>query len=78
MLRAHPVLLLAGLPTDVMVRRLLHAWNPCAGLPDIADGVRVRVVRSTITSVLAKPDPAAAREAANKKEQVRAKAETKE
>ena len=40
MLRAHPVLLLAGLPTDVMVRRLLHAWNPCAGLPDIADGVR--------------------------------------
>ncbi len=25
---------------------------------DIADGVRVRVVRSTITSVLAKPDPA--------------------
>jgi preprotein translocase subunit YajC len=31
---------------------------------DIADGVRVRVLRSTITSVLAKPDPAAAREAA--------------
>ena len=32
---------------------------------DIAQGVRVRVLRSTITSVLAKPDPAAAREAAN-------------
>ena len=40
MLRAHPVLLLAGLPTDVMVRRLLRAWNPCAELPDIAEGVR--------------------------------------
>lgn len=45
---------------------------------DIADGVRVRVVRSTITSVLAKPDPAAAREAVRQKEQSRAKAETKE
>jgi preprotein translocase subunit YajC len=45
---------------------------------DIADGVRVRVVRSTITSVLAKPDPAAAREAARQKEQQRAKAETKD
>ncbi|HUC72047.1 MAG TPA: preprotein translocase subunit YajC [Stellaceae bacterium] len=45
---------------------------------DIADGVRVRVVRSTITNVLAKPDPAAAREAARQKEQSRAKAETKE
>ena len=32
---------------------------------DIAQNVRVRVLRSTITSVLAKPDPAAAREAAN-------------
>ena len=45
---------------------------------DIADGVRVRVVRSTITNVLAKPDPAAAREAAKQKEQARAKVETKE
>jgi preprotein translocase subunit YajC len=34
---------------------------------DIAEGVRVRVLRSTITSVLAKPDPAAAREAANER-----------
>jgi preprotein translocase subunit YajC len=31
---------------------------------DIATNVRVRVLRSTITSVLAKPDPGAAREAA--------------
>src|SRR2546430_16929916 len=29
---------------------------------DIADGVRVRVLRGTITSVLAKPDPGAALE----------------
>ena len=35
---------------------------------DIAQGVRVRVVRSTITSVVAKPDPAAAREAVKEKE----------
>jgi preprotein translocase subunit YajC len=35
---------------------------------DIAQGVRVRVIRSTITSVLAKTDPAATREAANEKE----------
>jgi preprotein translocase subunit YajC len=34
---------------------------------DIAQGVRVRVLRSTITTVLAKPDPAAAREAANER-----------
>jgi preprotein translocase subunit YajC len=45
---------------------------------DIAEGVRVRVLRSTITSVLAKPDPAAAREAAKQKEDARAKAGTKE
>lgn len=35
---------------------------------EIAEGVRVRVLRSTITSVLAKPDPAAAREAARERE----------
>jgi preprotein translocase subunit YajC len=34
---------------------------------DIAQGVRVRVLRSTITSVLAKTDPGAAREAANER-----------
>jgi preprotein translocase subunit YajC len=45
---------------------------------DIADGVRVRVLRGTITSVLAKPDPAAAREAAKQREEARAKAGTKE
>ena len=45
---------------------------------DIADGVRVRVLRSTITSILAKPDPAAAREAAKQREEARAKAGTKE
>ncbi len=35
---------------------------------DIANNVQVRVLRSTITSVLSKPDPAAAREAAKDKE----------
>jgi preprotein translocase subunit YajC len=40
---------------------------------DIAPGVRVRVLRSTITSVLAKPDPAAAREAARDKDREAAK-----
>src|SRR5438270_13774308 len=45
---------------------------------DIADNVRVRVLRSTITSVLAKPDPAAAREAAKQKTEARAKVGTKE
>jgi preprotein translocase subunit YajC len=34
---------------------------------DIADGVRVRVLRSTITTILAKTDPGAAREAANER-----------
>jgi preprotein translocase subunit YajC len=34
---------------------------------DIAQGVRVKVLRSTISTVLAKPDPAAAREAANER-----------
>jgi preprotein translocase subunit YajC len=52
--------------------------NPEEVTVDIADGVRVRVLRSTISSVLAKPDPAAAREASRQKEEVRAKAETKE
>jgi preprotein translocase subunit YajC len=39
---------------------------------DIASGVRVRIVRSTITTILAKPDPAAAREAAKEKEGAKA------
>ena len=52
--------------------------NPEEVTVDIADGVRVRVLRSTISSVLAKPDPAAAREAAKQREEARAKAETKD
>jgi len=40
--------------------------------------VRVRVVRSTITSVLSKPDPSAAREAVKQREEARAKAGTKD
>jgi preprotein translocase subunit YajC len=52
--------------------------NPEEVTVDIADGVRVRVLRSTITSVLAKPDPAATREAAKTREEARAKAETKD
>jgi preprotein translocase subunit YajC len=52
--------------------------NPEEVVVDIAENVRVRVVRSTITSVLAKPDPAAAREAAKQKTEARAKVGTKE
>lgn len=52
--------------------------NPEEVTVDIAEGVRVRVLRSTITSILAKPDPAATREAAKQKEEARAKAGTKE
>jgi preprotein translocase subunit YajC len=52
--------------------------NPEEVTVDIADGVRVRVLRSTISSVLAKPDPAAAREAAKQREEARAKVETKD
>jgi preprotein translocase subunit YajC len=52
--------------------------NPEEVTVDIADGVRVRVLRSTITSVLAKPDPGAARDAARQKEEARVKAGTKE
>jgi preprotein translocase subunit YajC len=42
---------------------------------DIASGVRVKVLRSTITTVLAKPDPAAAREAAKEKDGTRREAD---
>ena len=45
---------------------------------DIATGVRVRVLRGTITSVLAKPDPAAAREAAREKDREAARDKGKE
>jgi preprotein translocase subunit YajC len=47
--------------------------NPEEVSVDIADNVRVRVLRSTITSVLAKPDPAAIRESARQKTEARAK-----
>ena len=52
--------------------------NPEEVVVEIAENVRVRVVRSTITSVLAKPDPAAAREAARQKTETRAKVGTKD
>lgn len=52
--------------------------NPEEVTVDIADNVRVRVVRSTITSVLSKPDPGAAREAVKHREEARAKAGTKD
>ena len=52
--------------------------NPEEVTVDIADNVRVRVVRSTITSVLSKPDPGAAREAVKQREEARAKAGTKD
>jgi len=45
---------------------------------DIATGVRVRVLRGTITSVLAKPDPGAAREAAREKDRETARDKGKE
>jgi preprotein translocase subunit YajC len=45
---------------------------------EIAENVRVRVLRGTITTVLAKPDPAATREAARQKTETRAKVGTKE
>jgi preprotein translocase subunit YajC len=61
-----------------IIGTVARAENPEEVTVDIADNVRVRVVRSTITSVLAKPDPAAAREAAKQREEARVKAETKE
>jgi len=61
-----------------IIGTVARADNPEEVTVDIAEGVRIRVVRSTITSVLAKPDPAAAREAAKQREEARAKAETKD
>ena len=61
-----------------IIGTVARADNPEEVTVDIAEGVRIRVVRSTITSVLAKPDPAAAREAAKQREETRAKAETKD
>ena len=42
---------------------------------DIAQGVRVKVLRSTISSVLSRTDPAAARDAAKEKETARREAD---
>jgi preprotein translocase subunit YajC len=61
-----------------IVGTVARVENPEEVTVDIADGVRVRVLRSTISSVLAKPDPAAAREAAKLREEARAKVETKD
>jgi len=61
-----------------IIGTVARADNPEEVTVDIAEGVRIRVVRSTITSVVAKPDPAAAREAAKQREEARAKAETKD
>jgi preprotein translocase subunit YajC len=61
-----------------IIGTVARADNPEEVTVDIAEGVRIRVVRSTITSVLAKPDPAAAREAVKQREEARAKAETKD
>ena len=49
--------------------------SPEEVIVDIAEGVRVRILRSTITSVLAKPDPAAAREAVKEREGARREAD---
>ncbi|MGH7047032.1 MAG: preprotein translocase subunit YajC [Stellaceae bacterium] len=61
-----------------IIGTIVRVENPEEISVDIADGVRVRVVRSTITSVLSKTDPGATREAARQKEQARVKAETKD
>jgi preprotein translocase subunit YajC len=61
-----------------IIGTVARADNPEEVTVDIADNVRVRVVRSTITSVLSKPDPGAAREAVKQREEARAKASTKD
>jgi preprotein translocase subunit YajC len=45
---------------------------------EIAEGVRVRVLRSTISNVLAKPDAGAAREAAKEREETSRRETAKE
>ena len=61
-----------------IIGTVVRVDSPEEVVVDIAEGVRVRVVRSTITGVVAKPNPAATREAANQKDQARVKADTKE
>jgi preprotein translocase subunit YajC len=60
-----------------IIGTVVRVDNPEEVTVDIAEGVRVRVVRSTIASVLAKPDPAAAREAVRQKEQTRVRVDNK-
>jgi len=50
--------------------------SPEEVIVDIAEGVRVRVLRSTITTILAKTDPGAAREAANERGSGRRRSKT--
>jgi preprotein translocase subunit YajC len=52
--------------------------NPEEVEVDIAPNVRVRVMRNTITSVLAKPEPPAAREAARDRDKDAARDKAKE
>jgi preprotein translocase subunit YajC len=61
-----------------IIGTVARADNPEEVTVDIADNVRVRVLRSTIASVLSKPDPSAAREAVKQREEARAKAGTKD
>jgi preprotein translocase subunit YajC len=61
-----------------IIGTVARADNPEEVTVDIADNVRVRVLRSTISSVLSKPDPSAAREAVKQREEARAKAGTKD
>jgi preprotein translocase subunit YajC len=61
-----------------IIGTVARADNPEEVTVDIAEGVRVRVVRSTITTVLAKPDPGATRETARQREDTRVKVETKQ
>jgi preprotein translocase subunit YajC len=61
-----------------IIGTVARADNPEEVTVDIADNVRVRVLRSTIASVLSKPDPGAAREAVKQKEEARAKAGAKD
>src|ERR1700747_1302454 len=63
-----------GVTGGGIIGRVHGAETPEEVTVAIADGVRVRVLRSTISSVLAKPDPTAAREAAKQREGARAKA----
>ncbi len=57
---------------------VVRVVNPDEVELDLAPNVRVRVLRSTISSVLSKPDPAAAREAAKDKDREKDKEAARE